>query len=437
MHSQEIIDLSDEEQLIIAASNGDSVSVEMLIRKGVNINATYQGVNSMMFAAQNGHTDIVKILLKNDAKPNVRAVDGNTSLILSILNGYIETAEYLIRNGADINISDYDQVTPLMHAIAVDSFYLPDLLLYYGADIALKDNKGKNALMLASKLGHFEIVIKLLEGGADINSSDNEGNTPLHYATTTGKTDVMEILLLNGAKIDEKNFAGYTSLSIAIARNNYQAAKILIANGADVNIRINRSLNPLTLAYSQKNDSLKTLLMNHEAEPLKRLYFSHFVFGPEITINNDDAHLGINFGLTESRYHFMPSVGYALRPKSIRILDVQDSLTSYQFRETRHFITLNLDKAFFIRNFRSGISTAAFAGIGGSVTFGSYKGSEKKPDTEVLFNPRIGCMAGNDVWRVKMCLEYLDPGLKTYDAYWLSLSLEVLFGSKFKNIGTP
>jgi ankyrin repeat protein len=437
VHSQEISDLSEEEQLIIAASNGDSVSVQILLRRGANINATYEGVNALMFASQNGYTDIVRILLKNGAKPNVRAVDGNTALMMSVLNGYIETAEYLIRNGADINLADNNRVTPLMHAIAVDSFYLPDMLLYYGADIVLKDNEGKNALMLACRLGHYEMAIKLLEAGADIHSTDNEGNTPLHYATTTGKTDVMELLLINGAKIDVKNTSGYTPLSIATARNNYSAAKILIANGADVNTRINRSLNPLTLAYSQKSDSLKYLLMNHEAEQLKRLYFSHFVFGPEITFNNDDSHIGVNFGLSESRYHFMPSMGYALRPKSVKVLDVQDSMTSYQYRETRHFITLNLDKAFFIRNFKSGISTAAFAGIGGSITFGSYKGSEKKPDTKLLFNPRIGCMAGNDIWRVKICYEYLDLGLKTYDTSWLSLSLEVLIGRKFENLGIP
>ena len=75
-----------------------------------------------MFAARNGHIEIVKYLIENGA-------DANTALIEAAREGHIEIAKHLIENGADIN--------------AVDVL-------------------GRTALELATKRGHTETV-KLLE----------------------------------------------------------------------------------------------------------------------------------------------------------------------------------------------------------------------------------------------------------------------------------
>ncbi len=232
----------------------------------------------------------------------------------------------------------------------IDSFYLPDLLLYYGADADLRDKSGKNVLMLASQNNRYEIAIKLMETGVDVNATDNEGNTSLHYATAAGNTDLMELLIVNGAIVDAKNNSGYTPLSIAVAKNDYSAARMLLGYGADVNLRMSSSINPLMLARGNKNDSMARMLINQGAKPIQRPNFNQFTFGSGYTFNPDDAHLGFMLGMSDNRWHLMPSLEYAFRPKAIRILRAVDSVTSYQYWEKRHFISVSVNKAFLVHS---------------------------------------------------------------------------------------
>jgi ankyrin repeat protein len=425
-------------QLIIVADKGDTAAAWKLIARGANVNVTtYEGVTPLMFAAQNGQTDMVRLLMQHGADADLKPYSGYTALISAIRSGQIQTAEYLIRSGADINLSDNDKVTPLMHAIAVDSFYLPDMLLYYGAAADLKNKQGTDALMLASRSGSFEIAIKLLEAGVDINTVDTEGNTPLHYATLAGQTEMMDLLILNGASPEVKNSSGYTPLSIATAMNNFAAARLLISNGADVNSRINGSLNPLTLAQSNKNDSLVEMLINHEAKAIHRPNFNQFTVGSRYTFNSDDSQLGFTLGMSDSKYNLMACLGFGLRPKAVRILEEPDQNLFYQYWEKKRFISITLEKAFFMRTFGSAFTTGAFAGFSEVLTFGSYKGSNVIPDVRLVINPRIGCIFGYNFLRVKLSYEFMNLHLKYISNGWLNVSLEFLLNRKRGRIKTP
>lgn len=422
-------------QLLIAAYDGDSVEVKSLIEKGANVNAvTAEGVTPLMLACQNGYTGIAAELIRSGAQINSRADGGLTALILSIKAGNIETAEYLIRNNANANLSDDKGVSPLMHAIQVDSFYLPDMLIYYGADINQKDNNGTDALMLSSFYGSFEIVFNLLEAGADINATDQNGNTPLHYATSAGNTDIMELLILNGAEVDRKNNSGFSPLSLAVSLDRYKEALLLTGAGADVNSRIRSSLNPLGIAISNNNDSLVRLLRNHDAELLRRPDFNVFSAGAGLTFNQDDSRINFLFGLNDRRFYWMPSIGYSFRPSAVKVLEEVDSSTFFQYNEQRHFASMGLSRAFFIRRYNRGFTTAAYAGIAGTLTFGSYIGSSEGPDARFLFNPSAGCMFEFGFLRLKVGYEFLDLHLSSYSSHWLSVSLEFLLNTKKRNI---
>jgi ankyrin repeat protein len=430
--------MSIEEQLIVAADKGDSTQLQMLIRRGANVNATtYEGVTPLMFAALNNHIAIVKILLKNGAKNDIRTIDGKTALILSIEAGNIEVAELLIRNGADPDISDNKKVSPLMHAVMVDSFYLPDMLLYYGAEADHRDESGRDALMLAAESGSFEIAIELLEAGVNINGTDINGNTPLHYATSTGQVGVMELLIINGASLEIKNAAGYTPLSVAVTLNKYTEARLLIGYGADVNTRIRPSMNPLSIAVHNRNDSLKTLLLNHDAEMIRRPDFNKISVGSKVTFNKDDSQVGLNAGFSDSRFHLMPSLAVGFRPKAIRVLEASDQSTYYQYWERRQFISLSLDKAFLNQVFRSNFRTSAFAGVSEVLTFGTYKGSGKNPDVRLLTNPRIGCIFEYRPFRLKLSYELMNLHLTYYNIGWFGISLEILVNRRRGDIRIP
>jgi ankyrin repeat protein len=439
-NNAELSGLSLDDQLIIAADKGDTIAALKLISSGARVNATnttYEGVTPLMFAAQSGQTEMVILLMKLGADVDLKPYNGYTALISAIRNGYQETAECLIRYGADINLADNDKTTPLMYAIAVDSFYLPDMLLYYGAKVDLQNKNGTDALMLASQLGCYEIAIRLLEAGADVNIVDIDSNTPLHYATTAGKTDLMDLLILNGASLEKLNSSGYTPLSLATAMNNYSAARLLIGYGADVNSRINGSLNPLTLALGNKNDTLVNMLLNHDAKAIQRPYFNKFTFGTSFTFNNDDSQLGFSIGMSDSKYHLMTNLGFGFRPKAAQVLEQVDSALFYQYWEKRCFISLSLDKAFFLHTGNSGFSTSAFAGFSEVLTFGSYRGSNKNPDLRLIINPRIGWLCEYNFLRLKLSYEFMDLHLGEINNGWFNISLDFLFDRKKNKIKIP
>jgi uncharacterized protein len=55
-------------------------------------------------ASQNGHTDIVKLLLDRNVALDVKAVNGTTPLMLASQNGYTEIVKLLCEWGSDVNI---------------------------------------------------------------------------------------------------------------------------------------------------------------------------------------------------------------------------------------------------------------------------------------------------------------------------------------------
>jgi len=433
-----ISDLSLDDQLIIAADKGDTIAALQLIKGGANVNTvTYDGVTPLMYAAQNGNTPMVKLLMDHGADIGMKPANGYTALISAIRNGQIQTAEYMVRNGADINQSDQYQVTPLMHAIAVDSFNIAEMLLYYNAAVDLKNTQGTNALMLASWLGRYKIAVSLLETGADINSVDEKNWTPLHYSTIAGKTDLMELLIVNGASLEIVTSSGYTPLSLATAMNNYSAARLLTGYGADVNSRINGSLNPLTLALETKNDSLINMLKNQDAKAILRPYFNYYTFGSHIIFNRDDTHLGFSFGLSDTKYNLMTSIGYGFRLKAIQVLEQTAPAEYFQYWEKRHFVSLSLEKAFYMPVKFASIKSGIYTGFSEVLTFGGYRGSKVNPDIRMVFNPRIGGIFEYGFLRFKIDYEFMHLHLREISREWVKISLELLFNRSRGKIKAP
>jgi hypothetical protein len=320
-----------------------------------------------------------------------------------------------------------------MHAMVADSFYMADLLLYYDADIQPKNKEGIDAMMLAAYLGRYAIAVSLIELGAEVNSTDIKNQTPLHYATLSGNLDIMDLLILNGAFLESRSANGYTPLSLAVSLNNYAAARLLIGYGADVNSRISYSLNPMTLALESKNDSLAGMLRNHEAKAVRWPSVNKITFGPQVTFNSNDLLVGFNLGISDNKYNLWSSLGYGIRPKLIRVLEAENSTTSYQYWEMRHTVFLSVDKGFFLPHRHSAIKAGAFAGLKEVMTFGSYRGSSRSPDTRLILCPRIGGVLEFKFLRFKLNYEFMNLRLKDYSNNWCNFTIELLFNRKKGN----
>jgi ankyrin repeat protein len=101
-------------------------------------------------AASGGHAEVVRLLLKHGAKPNLAEVGGHTPLMHAALSGSAEAASALISAGARLDVADEEGGwTALMWAAMRGRLPVVKVLCEAGAKTELKDKKKQTALQLA------------------------------------------------------------------------------------------------------------------------------------------------------------------------------------------------------------------------------------------------------------------------------------------------
>ncbi len=103
----------------VAARESKQAALNFLIQRGVDVNASARGVGMtpLMLAAQNGHDDSVKILLRATARVDPQNDKGETALILAAAAGKKDVVKLLLQAGADRSIADNNGRTALDYAI--------------------------------------------------------------------------------------------------------------------------------------------------------------------------------------------------------------------------------------------------------------------------------------------------------------------------------
>lgn len=141
--------------------------------------------------------EIVKLLIEKGADVN----NGIWTLLhIAAQKGHTEIARLLIKNGAIVNKLDKDEWTPLYTASYYGQTETFKLLLEAWADSSIKDKDSNAPLHIAAQKGHTEIVKLLIAAGADLTITDKYGKTPLYRAARGGHTEIVELLKQAGAK---------------------------------------------------------------------------------------------------------------------------------------------------------------------------------------------------------------------------------------------
>src|SRR3990167_4987944 len=101
-----------DEDLLAAAGAGDSVAVESAIALGADVNAMYDdGNTALIWAAEDGRIDIVRLLLNRGADIDLVNEDGNTVLNFARQRNHTEIIKILeeasrIKQLIDLTIQD-------------------------------------------------------------------------------------------------------------------------------------------------------------------------------------------------------------------------------------------------------------------------------------------------------------------------------------------
>ncbi|CAK1540490.1 unnamed protein product [Leptosia nina] len=162
----------------ILEDTGAAIAAAAKVSNGINQQDAFMRT-ALHYAAEQGHTEVVKLLLDSGSKLDLIAGDGLTSLHVSVIKNNIETVKLLLSAGSQINYKTHEKMTALHFAASRGYLEIVKLLINSGAYIEARDTNERTALYLASGRGHVDVIQYLIFSGANVNGEEIHGYTPL------------------------------------------------------------------------------------------------------------------------------------------------------------------------------------------------------------------------------------------------------------------
>ena len=239
------------------------------------------GMTPLLYAARDGRTGIVRVLIAAKADVQQADVNGITPLLMAITNNHLDTAKLLLENAAAPNAADWWGRTPL----------------YAAVEIRNRDY-GRNNEHQIDRPAALEVIRTLLDRGANVNARTKEvppgrrfvsplgdlswvdftGQTPFLRAALAGDITVMRLLLEKGADPNIATFAGTTALMAASGVNwmtgqtfteskeaLMEAVQLCLDKGADVNAKNSMGVTAVIGAANRGSDDILEFLVKKGA----------------------------------------------------------------------------------------------------------------------------------------------------------------------------
>lgn len=215
------LDLGDKHgrtPLFLACSGGNLETARFLLTtmrgKGHNsVNtAMNDGRTPLSKAAGRGHVEVVKMLLEEtDAASAVNVQETaqrRTALHWAAYNGRTEVVDILLRQGADATIEDSKSQTALALCgqgwakdKSGDRIQIIIALVDHDRETAAKDTE---LMATAAIKGSTKVIERLLDARAHPSKQDEHGWTPLQLAKQYGNTDAATLLAKRGAEVGSR-----------------------------------------------------------------------------------------------------------------------------------------------------------------------------------------------------------------------------------------
>ncbi|XP_061646330.1 ankyrin-3-like isoform X10 [Phyllopteryx taeniolatus] len=259
------------------------------------------GFTPLAVALQQGHDQVVSLLLENDTKGKVRlpalhiaarkddtkaaalllqndhnadveskmmnrtTESGFTPLHIAAHYGNINVATLLLNRGAAVDFMARNDITPLHVASKRGNSNMVKLLLDRGSKIDAKTKDGLTPLHCGARSGHAQVVEILLDRGAPILSKTKNGLSPLHMATQGDHLNCVQLLLQHDVPVDDVTNDYLTALHVAAHCGHYKVAKLIVDKKANPNAKALNGFTPLHIACKKNRVKVMELLLKHGA----------------------------------------------------------------------------------------------------------------------------------------------------------------------------
>lgn len=227
--------ISLDGQVIAAAVEGKAEALARLLSAHpakLTISGGRWNTPLIHLAAEAGHLDCVKVLLKRGVDVNLRdRLDRATPLHWAASRGHLDIVQHLADAGADLDGAGDDHEIGVLgwatcfHEVQSE---VADTLLARGA---------KPTIFSAVALGRVDLIRRVIASDSRQlharMSRFEHRMTPLHLAVVKNQPESVAALIALGADPGSRDRRGRTPLGCATPKTDPRIAKLLIAAGAD------------------------------------------------------------------------------------------------------------------------------------------------------------------------------------------------------------
>jgi ankyrin repeat protein len=227
-----------DEQLRDSAWDNDVAKARQLIRRGADVNAKDDTVQSAyLIATSEGYLDLLRLTLGTGAEVDDKDSWNGTGLIRAAERGHYSVVGELLQAGIDRN-----HVNRIGHQAIHEAVWLGEDTDTYAATLRVLaaggvqlDNpsrdEGLTPLQMAQSRGYedLERVLTRLTTGKPPADAD----AALLRAAAEGDADGVALALRAGANPEARDASRRTALLLAVTQDHVDVAKVLVALGAD------------------------------------------------------------------------------------------------------------------------------------------------------------------------------------------------------------
>ncbi|KAI4349248.1 hypothetical protein L6164_009861 [Bauhinia variegata] len=261
---------SGETALYIAAENGHIDMVKELLKYcdiGLASFKARNGFDAFQIAAKNGDLEILKVLIEAIPELSMTVDQSNTTALhTAAAQGHIEVVNFLLDKGSNfVTIAKSNGKTALHSAARYGHVEVIKALLSREPELAMRiDKKGQTALHMAVKGQNLKLVEELLKSNPSLtNVVDTKGNTPLHIAARKGRVEIVGKLLdCSETDTDVINKSGETALDTAEKNGQSEIVNILQVHGAQSAKSIKSTATNTALELKRTVSDIKTGVHN-------------------------------------------------------------------------------------------------------------------------------------------------------------------------------
>ncbi|RZC82121.1 hypothetical protein C5167_044907 [Papaver somniferum] len=281
----------NDTELHLAAQRGDLVAVKQIlgdidaqmtgtlsgaefdaevaeIRSAVVNEVNELGETALFTAADKGHLDVVKELLKYTTKESISRKNrsGFDALHVAASQGHQAVVQVLLDHDPGLSKTvGPSGATPLISAATKGhTAVVLELLSRDSSMVEVPRSNGKNALHLTARQGHVEIVKALLDKDPQLaRRTDKKGQTALHMAVKGHSCEAVKLLLdADSAIVMLPDKFGNTALHVATRKKRAEIVNALLYL-PDINV------NALTRDHKTALDIAEGLNLSEESTEIR------------------------------------------------------------------------------------------------------------------------------------------------------------------------